>query len=67
MLLNGLGRIVQEEWVKTGQLRPNVSCGKFVVMPNHFHGILIINDDGRGVLQYAPTGCKSRHQSRTEK
>ena len=40
MILNDLGRIVQEEWIKTEQLRPNVSCGKFVVMPNHIHFIM---------------------------
>ncbi len=58
MILNDLGRIVQEEWIKTEQLRPNVSCGKFVVMPNHFHGILIINESRRGVLQYARTSTQ---------
>ncbi len=68
MALNEFGRIVQEEWMKTEQLRPNVSCGKFVVMPKHFHGVLIINYDGRGVLQYArtpsaPTGFKSPSQT----
>jgi REP element-mobilizing transposase RayT len=76
MVLNDLGRVVQEEWIKTEQLRPNVCCGKFVVMPNHFHGILIINEsrsDGRGalrtgvlrtgVLQYAPTEFKSPSQT----
>ena len=28
---------------------------QYVVMPNHIHGVIIITDDGRGVLQDAPT------------
>ena len=48
------------EWINTGTLRPNIELDTYVVMPNHFHGILVINDRAgtiqrRGVLQYAPT------------
>ena len=44
MILNDLGKKVEEEWLKTIELRPdmNLELGNFVVMPNHFHGILII-------------------------
>lgn len=31
-----------EEWQKTAQLRPEIDLGPFVVMPNHFHGIIRI-------------------------
>lgn len=44
MYLNALGRIVEEEWIKTKTLRNNIELDYFVVMPNHFHGILIINE-----------------------
>jgi putative transposase len=54
-LLNGYGEIVKSEWMKTAEIRTNVELDEFVVMPNHIHGILIINDDGRGTLQRAPT------------
>lgn len=43
MVLNELGIIVEEEWLKTKQLRENVDLDYFVVMPNHIHGIVIIN------------------------
>ena len=43
ILLNELGRIVEVEWLKTKELRANVDLDCFVVMPNHFHGIVIIN------------------------
>jgi putative transposase len=47
MLLNALGDIVQAEWLRTIKLRPdmNLELGNFVVMPNHFHGILIIGNN----------------------
>ena len=47
MRLNGMGQIVQEEWLRTAEMRKNVVLDEFVVMPNHFHAILIF-DDGRG-------------------
>ena len=44
MILNELGRIVETEWMKTIEIRPdmNLEFGEFVVMPNHFHAIIII-------------------------
>jgi REP element-mobilizing transposase RayT len=51
MRLNGFGKIVYEEWFNTAKLRPNVELleDEFVVMPNHVHGIIWIDDvSGRG-------------------
>jgi putative transposase len=44
MQLNEIGKLVEQEWIKTTVLRPdmNLELGNFVVMPNHFHAILII-------------------------
>jgi putative transposase len=42
MRVNALGRIVEDEWVRTGVMRPNVEIDVFVVMPNHSHGIVTI-------------------------
>ena len=50
MNLNEIGKIVYEEWLKTPNMRPNVKLEKFVVMPNHLHGIIILHDDSRGTL-----------------
>jgi REP element-mobilizing transposase RayT len=44
MLPGEYGRIVLTEWLKTGEIRQEVLLGEFVVMPNHFHGILKVND-----------------------
>jgi REP element-mobilizing transposase RayT len=43
--LNDFGVIVKNEWERTAIVRPNVELGWFVVMPNHFHGILIFTND----------------------
>jgi len=47
MILNAIGKKVEEEWLKTIELRPdmNLELGNFVVMPNHFHAILIIGEN----------------------
>jgi REP element-mobilizing transposase RayT len=44
MIMNEIGCLVEEEWLKTKTIRPNVEMDYYVVMPNHFHGILIINE-----------------------
>jgi len=43
MHLNDLGKIVNEEWLNTKKIRANVDLDFFVIMPNHLHGIIIIN------------------------
>lgn len=55
MIVNQVGRIVEEEWLKTLALRPYVVLDEFVVMPNHFHAILLIVTAGRGTAGRAPT------------
>jgi len=44
MRLSAAGRIVSEEWLRGEVVRPNVSLDEFVVMPNHVHGIVVIED-----------------------
>jgi REP element-mobilizing transposase RayT len=38
------GQIVHDEWTRTAIARPNVAIDAFIVMPNHLHGIIIINE-----------------------
>lgn len=44
MRLNDFGRIVTAEWIRSGELRAEIETGEYVVMPNHFHGIVMIDD-----------------------
>ena len=43
MILNNIGEIAVREWIKTAHVRPNVSLGEFVIMPDHVHMILHID------------------------
>ena len=47
MTLTEIGRTAQVEWLKTPGLRPdmNIILGEYVVMPNHFHGIIAIGEN----------------------
>ena len=44
MICNELGEIAYREWMKTAELRPQIELDAFMVMPNHIHGILKINE-----------------------
>ena len=55
MQSNEFGQIAQEEWLKTALIRGEIELDEFVIMPNHFHGIIWIVD-GRGTARRAPTG-----------
>lgn len=66
MELSVFGRVVEDEWAKTSSIRPNVEIDAFVVMPNHFHAIVVVasdEHDGTAVPPYAPTTVG--HQSLT--
>ena len=54
MLVNEAGRIVRDEWLRTGTLRSHVRVlpQEFVVMPNHAHGIVRLSE--RDVSVVAP-------------
>ncbi len=47
MHLSEIGGIVKKEWIRTPELRPdmNLFIDEFVIMPNHFHGIIIIGEN----------------------
>ncbi len=40
--LSPIGEIVAEEWLKTQEVRKNVRMDEWIVMPNHVHGIIVI-------------------------
>jgi len=44
MHLNELGRIVEEEWIISGDVYNYIGLDLHVVMPNHFHGVVLIDD-----------------------
>ncbi len=44
MQLSEIGKIVYAEWLRTFEMRPdmNLHMDEFVIMPNHFHAIIVI-------------------------
>lgn len=45
--LTKIGRTVLKSWTKTAEVYPNIKIDFFCIMPNHIHGIVVID---------APTG-----------
>ncbi|BAU63332.1 hypothetical protein STA3757_06960 [Stanieria sp. NIES-3757] len=46
MQLNQYGEIVEQEWMRSSLIRQEIGLDRYIVMPNHFHGIVIINPVG---------------------
>ena len=44
MKLSTVGNIAAEEWMKTEQVRANVTLDEWVIMPNHMHSIVVIDE-----------------------
>lgn len=70
MKLNAFGDIIKEEWEKTPRIRKNIALGEYIVMPNHFHGIIEILEQitskkkkNKDQFQSTPTTFKSPSQN----
>ncbi len=63
MALNELGRIADEEWLKSAEIRSEIELDRYVVMPNHMHGLVVFQPQ-----QARPPGsqpakpARARHQ-----
>ena len=45
MYLNSIGSIVAKEWLNSAQIRQEIELDEWIVMPNHFHAIVIIHNE----------------------
>jgi len=43
MILNELGNIAYDEWVKLAERFPKFELDVFQIMPNHIHGVILLN------------------------
>ena len=48
MRLTDYGRIVDQEWKISAKIRREITLDTFVLMPNHIHGIILINESDVG-------------------
>jgi putative transposase len=60
MRLNDAGRMIEQWWFELNRKFPTVETDEFVVMPNHFHGIVVIPVRGR-------PACRPRIERRTHR
>ena len=44
--LSALGKQAQQCWIEIPQHFPRVLLGDYVIMPNHIHGLIYLNNDG---------------------
>jgi putative transposase len=44
MVLSGIGRIAEEYWRNIPGHFPFVELDEFIIMPNHIHGVIVINN-----------------------
>jgi REP element-mobilizing transposase RayT len=44
MVLNNLGEVIADEWRKSSDIRQEIRLDAWIVMPNHFHGIVGISN-----------------------
>jgi len=47
MVLNEIGKIVDDEWNKSFIIRSELFCDCYIIMPNHVHGIIRIHKTHR--------------------
>jgi REP element-mobilizing transposase RayT len=55
MRLKDAGQMVRDIWHRIPEHFPHADIDEFIVMPNHVHGIIVINPTGRGMACHAPT------------
>jgi putative transposase len=51
MQLSEIGEIVKTEWEKSFEMRAELFCDVYVIMPNHIHAILIIDKNNLGDVE----------------
>jgi REP element-mobilizing transposase RayT len=61
--LTPMGEIAKRCWEEIPKHFPNVELDEHVVMPNHIHGIIVLNDHGRDVQLNVPTRLSPRRGS----
>ncbi len=70
LTLNQAGQMVYEQWLDLPKRFPESAIDEFTMMPNHLHGILIINDNETtqsvgAPLVGAPNGTDVRQRAGT--
>ena len=49
VILNNVGRVVESTWNELSQHYEGVETDEYIVMPNHFHGIIVLVGAGQAL------------------
>src|SRR4030095_4507850 len=60
--LNSMGAMVMETWIQIPENYPDIITDEFIIMPNHIHGIIIMNHEPVGA---GPRACPSHVEKST--
>lgn len=72
MHLNQIGGIARDQWLRLGLRFPHSDIYSYIIMPNHMHGIIVINSEisdtpesleGSTCTPLAQTHCARKHVS----
>ncbi|MCL6099659.1 MAG: transposase [Bacteroidetes bacterium] len=58
MCLSAVGKIVEEEWLATPKIRRDLELDEWIIMPNHIHVIIIIDNKNVETHGYASLQVK---------
>ncbi|MGR3310202.1 MAG: transposase [Candidatus Brocadiales bacterium] len=61
-VLSQMGKIASEFWNNLHEYYGNIALDQFIVMPNHVHGIIMINDNTVGAIHELPLQRNERRR-----
>jgi putative transposase len=56
---SAFGSIVKNEWLKSFEIREELFLDEYIIMPNHIHAIIYLNDDKSDLGNYRKKNYKS--------
>jgi putative transposase len=60
MILNDAGKLIDVEWLKSEKIRNEIKLHEYIIMPNHFHGIVEIAGANGNIGKNGNVGANGR-------
>jgi len=57
MILNGAGKMVEQTWNEIPVFYDGLGVNEYVVMPNHFHGVIVVGAGPCACPDNGPRAC----------
>ncbi len=65
VILNDAGRMVAKTWQELPAKYPDIAIDEYVIMSNHFHGIIILQQPDPSPVGAGPRACPGFNKSQT--